>query len=70
MLNSEEKFFLPIYRVLPIIFVASDNHRNFANEICENRLHLSNSIELDCIRFALSFADDKRNVESEVCEVS
>ena len=28
--------------------------RNFANMIGENRLHLSNSIELDCIRFALS----------------
>jgi hypothetical protein len=26
----------------------------FADEISENRLHLSNSSELDCIRFALS----------------
>ena len=29
-------------------------HSTFADEFSENRLHLSNSGELDCIRFALS----------------
>ena len=31
---------------------------NFANKICENRLHLGNSSELDCTRFALSLPID------------
>ena len=31
-----------------------EKHSTFADEISENRLHLSNSSELDCIRFALS----------------
>ena len=35
-------------------FEGSERCSTFADEISENRLHLSNSSELDCIRFALS----------------
>lgn len=35
-------------------FGESERCSTFADEISENRLHLSNSSELDCIRFALS----------------
>ena len=35
-------------------FGGSERCSTFADEISENRLHLSNSSELDCIRFALS----------------
>ena len=36
-------------------------------KISENRLHLSNSSELDCIRFALSLHREKEIIAAQRC---